>query len=90
MERLVLTSLTIDELQQMIYDAVVKAISGQQVKPADDMIDRSELMQITGISSYTTVIAYEKLGVFKPVRLGKKLLYRRSEVLEAMKHFQRI
>jgi predicted DNA-binding transcriptional regulator AlpA len=89
MKNLILSPISVTELQEIIHATVVQALAGQNIKTTDELIDRSELMEITGINSYTTVIKYEKIGIFKPRRLGKKLLYNRSEVLEAIRKFQR-
>lgn len=90
MNEILFSPIPVSELQQLIQDAVSKVISGQTNSLPDEYIDRSELMQVTGISSFTTVIKYEKMKIFKPHRVGKKILYRRSEVLEAIRKFQRI
>ncbi len=79
-----------EEFEERIHSVVIQALAGQKIKAPDEFIDREELMNITGISSYTTVIKYERLNIFRPRRVGKKILYNRSEVLEAIRKFQRI
>jgi hypothetical protein len=55
-----------------------------------ELITRDELKKITGLNSDATVIKYERLDIFRPMRLGRKIFYDRSQVLEAIKEFRRV
>lgn len=89
MNEIVFFSVPEREFKEIVKQAVIEALDGQEITTNDEFIDRNELKRVTNIESDTTVIKYEKMGIFRPRRLGRKLLYRRSEVLEAMRKFQR-
>ena len=90
MKDIILSQIPKEELLEDIYSTLIKALVEQKIKTTDEFIDREELMKITGINSFTTVIKYERLNIFRPRRFGKKILYSRTEVLEAIRKFHRI
>lgn len=83
--------MTPEDLKELVINAIKEAQQPHIQQPAyEEFIDRQELMRLTKIQSATTVIAHERQGIFEPRRVGKKILYRKSQVIEAMKSFSRV
>lgn len=78
-----------DELFRFIQVAVAQAVSNKhETELSDELINRAELKEYTGISSDVTIIKLERLGIFKPIRLGRRLFYRKAEVKSALNKLQ--
>ncbi len=76
-----------------VREVITETQNGEEIPENEiqaDLITRDELKKITGLSSDATVIKYEKLGKFRPMRLGRKVFYRKSEVLKSIKEFRRV
>jgi len=69
----------IGEMHQDIKE-LKEALKQPQQEKAEQYLTRKEVMEKLKISSFTTVIKLEKQNVLKPVRVGKKYLYKQSEV----------
>jgi len=57
-----------------------EALKQPKREKAEQYLTRKEVMEKLKISSYTTIIKLERQNVLKPVRVGKKYLYKQSEV----------
>ncbi len=80
-------------LKNWLRDVITETHNNEEIPENElhtDLITRDELKKITGLSSDATVIKYEKLGKFRPMRLGRKVFYRKSEVLKSIKEFRRV
>jgi predicted DNA-binding transcriptional regulator AlpA len=80
-------------LKSWLREVITETQNGDEIPENEiqaDLITREELKKITGLSSDATVIKYEKLDVFRPMRLGRKVFYRKSDVLKSIKEFKRV
>lgn len=64
-----------------MHEKINKILEYQQ-NPEDstEFLTRSEVMQRLKVGSYNTIMNLERTQVLNPVRVGRKLLYRKSEV----------
>jgi CHASE3 domain sensor protein len=49
-------------------------------KDTTEYLTRNEVMQRLKIGSYNTVIKLERRKILNPIRIGRKLLYKKTEV----------
>lgn len=90
MKDVILSPIPKDELFRFIESAVSNAVNKkEEIELSDELISRSELKEYTGIQSDVTVIRFERLGIFKPIRLGRRLYYKKAEVKRAIDNLQR-
>ncbi len=90
MNELIFSSIPKNELLELIETAVSNAFSNQkEPELSDELLSRAELKEYTGIGSDVTVIRMERLGVFKPIRLGRRLFYKKSEIRKSLDNLQR-
>ena len=89
MDQFILSPIPKDEFFKLIRTAVSDAMTGK-VTPdlGEELLNREQLKQYTGIGSDVTVIRLERLGVFKPIRLGRRCYYRKAEVAESLTKLQ--
>lgn len=79
------------ELEEIIYTAVARAFDGKPSIPeSDPLLTRAEMKIRFGIASDATVIRYEKAQILQPIRLGKKIFYRKSQVENSLKRLERV
>lgn len=91
MENVFLSPITKDELFKFIEVAVTKAMSNKKEPELnDELLNRAELKLYAGIASDVTVIRLERQGVFKPMRIGRRLFYRKSDVSKMLDNLQRV
>jgi hypothetical protein len=58
-----------------------KILEAQEIQEDNtEYLTRSEVMQRLKLGSYNTIMKLERQKVLNPVRLGRKLLYKKSEV----------
>jgi len=57
-----------------------KAQNQPQQEKREEFLTRKEVMEKLKISSFTTVIRLEKEGTLKPIRVGKRYLYKLSDL----------
>jgi excisionase family DNA binding protein len=55
-----------------------------QPKPFDELITRQEASQILQIS-LPTLLSYRKLGIIQAYKFGRKIRYKKEEILDAVK-----
>lgn len=91
MEKYVLFSVTISELEEIIQKCVNKVCTPAPEKEQEEFVSRDEAIEqkLVPVRSYTTFIKYEKLGIIKGHRFGSRILYKKSELAEAFKKFKR-
>jgi hypothetical protein len=89
--QLVLLSLTPDELRQLIFEAVAQVIdrslplpidSSNKAVTQDDLLSREETAKLLRVS-LPTLRNFELRGELKPRRIGRRVLYSRSDILNA-------
>jgi len=63
-------------------DEKINKILEAQQTPEDstEYLTRNEVMQRLKIGSYNTIMNLEKRNILNPVRIGRKLLYKKTEV----------
>lgn len=91
-EEQVLFSLPLQRMEPIFKRWVREVIQENPVnnEPSEELISRAELKELTGIASDVTVIKFERLGIFKPIRLGRRLMYRKHEVKVSLDKLQKI
>jgi hypothetical protein len=58
-----------------------KILEAQQMpEDTSEYLTRNEVMQRLKLGSYNTIMKLERQKVLNPVRVGRKLLYKKSEV----------
>ena len=69
---------TESKFKSMLSDAL------NEMKPQEnDLITRDEVSKLLGLS-LPTIISYGKLGILKSYKLGKKVRYKKTEVLDSL------
>ena len=90
MEKIIL--LTETELKNILSEFVFteskfKSMLGDalsEMKPQEnDLITRFDVSKLLGLS-LPTIISYGQLGILKPYKLGNKIRYKKSEVLDSL------
>lgn len=83
MEQTIQTQLTADELREIIYEAVAKAVPeavAAGLPPAKQYLSRFEVAEKLNIS-LTTVHYLINHGELKPVKIGRRTLFRIDDVI---------
>ena len=80
-EKIVLMSITTDQLRDIIRDAVRSELSKQKEK---ELMNFNETIQFLGISR-STLNTWKSQGKLPFKRLGKRIFFCRAEVLLALK-----
>jgi hypothetical protein len=90
MNDIILSPISKAELFKFIDVAVTKAmLNFKEPDLNDELITRAELKSYVGIASDTTVIRLEKIGVFSPIRIGRRMFYRKGDVKKAIHKLKR-
>lgn len=63
--------------------AEIKSIIGSQSQQSTKKLTRAEARQILGVSN-PTILSYEKQGMLRPLRLGRKVFYYASDIESAL------
>ena len=84
-EKVILTSISIAELQELIAASVQKELSklplGQE---PDELLDRKQAAAALGIT-LPTLREYTRLGILQGYRLGTRVRYKRRELLAGLR-----
>ena len=86
MKQIILNEVSAEELKKMIDDSVVAAflkLKNQEEPKTDKLLSRQEAAIFIDVS-LPTLNEYTKSGKVKGYRLGGKVKYKESELLEAM------
>jgi len=86
MKQILINELSVEELKSMIDDSVVAAflkLKNQEEPKTDKLLSRQEAAIFIDVS-LPTLNEYTKSGKVKGYRLGGKIKYKQSELLEAM------
>lgn len=94
-DEMILTTISKTELLGFIGDTINQALKNNEKPktkhlPEDEFEPRDETMKRLRVRSYATMIKYERKGILKPYRLGRSIFYKKSQVTEALKHFNRV
>ena len=78
------TKIRLEDLPAIVseMDEKLNKILEAQQMPEDtsEYLTRNEVMQRLKIGSYNTIMNLERRKILNPVRVGRKLLYKKSEV----------
>ena len=77
---MVIIQLTEQEFQEAITKAVLSALASQKASPADELFSRQEAAAYLKVT-YPTLNNWEKKGYIKAVRLGSRVFFKKSELL---------
>lgn len=83
-----LVTITVDELNAIIENAVHRKITELIPKPPEKYLNGKEVMEKFRITR-PTFISYRKQGFFTKHTIGNKNLYKESEVESALVTFQK-
>ena len=84
MQTLQINNLEVNELQTLIEDSVKKVLDAIQPKEEPtELITRKETASILGIT-LVTLNSWSKFGKIPSYRIGTRVRYKRSEVLESL------
>jgi len=84
METIQINNLEVNELQSLIEDSVKKVLDAIQPKqPETELITRQQTAEILGIT-LVTLNTWSKLGKIPSYRIGTRVRYKRSEVLDSL------
>lgn len=90
MDNIVLLSITADDLRHIVSTAVAEALDKRPVPPAaapqplpDDYLSRDEVCSMLRLT-YPTLRNLEIRGELMPVRIARRVLYRRRDVEGAL------
>lgn len=91
MKTVVTIELTPEELSRIVQEAVSLAIESikEPVPETEKLLDRKETKSLLKIASDVTIISYEKQGILNPVKIGRKVLYRETDVQTALQKIHR-
>lgn len=88
MEQVILISVPLDQLQGMISQAVETALDKRQAPaapaPENEFMTAAQVRDMLKISNFTLYM-WRKQGVIPCTRVSRKLLFNKSELLEALK-----
>src|SRR6056297_2156404 len=92
MKQILINELSVEELKSMIDDSVVAAflkLKNQEEPKTDKLLSRQEAAIFIDVS-LPTLNEYTKSGKVKGYRLGGKIKYKQSELLEAMNAIEQL
>ena len=87
MEKFILTSVPLDQLQTAITEAVKLEFKNINNVPVDDPIEyisRKEASKFLNIS-LVTLNEWSKTGLLRCYRIGSKVLYKKAEIVKSIK-----
>lgn len=89
MEKLTLTQYTEEELSIIVYAVVKEALKPieealENISKPDELLTRQEVAAMVGVT-LTTLWHWDKKDMLKPVRIGSKVRYKRSDIEKAMR-----
>lgn len=79
-----LNGITLEQLAESLKPLLQTTATTQNPQPENDLITRAELSKLLSIN-YTTIWKHTKSGRFLSFGIGKRIFYKRSQVLEAVK-----
>lgn len=84
MEQIVLSSLTKEEIKELVHEAVRSEFHkiSDELRP-EELISRKETADILQIS-LVTLNKYSKKGILPSYKIGSRVRYKRHEVLDAL------
>lgn len=89
MQEIRIVSLSVDELQSLVRQAVREEVSSVVstelnrilATPNEDrLVTRSEAMVLLGIKSRTTILSLERLGDLDPIKVGNRASYKLQDI----------
>lgn len=90
MEPIVMVPVDLDTFLRKIKDVIVEVVKGSETESQESLLSPSETCQLFAPRiSKTTLAKWTKAGTLKSYRIGGRLFYKRSEILEAVKIVKR-
>jgi len=85
MKKVVLTEISIEELEGIIHSGVKSALEKYSPLPAkkEDLISRKEVAEMFKVS-LVTVDAWRDKRLLKPYKFGNKIIFKRSEIEQSL------
>ena len=89
MERQFFTTLTIDELRQVINEEVSTVLDQRTIEKPDNETDK--LLSIDEVSdllkvSKVTIHKWKRKGILPYCRMGRRIYFKESEIFNSLKH----
>lgn len=80
-----------DKMAEVIenQERIISMLSESPANQKAQYITRKEVKRLLNVSSDVTIIEMEKKGQLKPYRIGRRVLYKISEVESTMQSFER-
>lgn len=79
-----LNGITLEQLAEALQPLLIQFLPAKQSQPINDYITREEVCKLLYFNK-TTLHNHTKSGLLKSYSIGNRVLYKRSEVLEAVK-----
>jgi predicted DNA-binding transcriptional regulator AlpA len=90
MDKVTLISITVDELKELIREAVREELSAREQKPDEKMLSINEVCKMFHPSvTRATVHNWSKRGLLKKYYIGRSVRFKYSEIMEAAKHLKK-
>ncbi|HRF16784.1 MAG TPA: helix-turn-helix domain-containing protein [Chitinophagaceae bacterium] len=88
-EKIIFTSLGIEELRSLIVDSVSSELKKQlatstSTTKSDRLLSRQETARLLNVST-STLLSYVKQGRIKSFRIGRRVLFKQADIEAAMK-----
>lgn len=80
-------SITADDLLNFAHEVVSQTRNMQaqtSIKEEDELLTRTRVMEYLGIKA-TTLWQWGKMGILTPIKINRKCLYRKSDILALQK-----
>jgi len=84
MQQIMIQGYTLEQLAEALKPLLQPQQTNTPAEPENDLITRSEACKILSIN-LTSLHKHTKSGKLKSYGIGNRVLYKRSEVLEAVK-----
>ena len=83
MNKVTISEVSLEELIFKIKELITVKVDNEQLFPKEDFLSREETAKLVKIS-LPTLNQWTKEGILLSYRIGKRILYRKSEVEEAV------
>ena len=92
-EKIIFTSLGIEELRNIISQSVSEEMNRQLIKGKDQLVEKDKLFsrkETAGILKVSTssLLSYVKSGRIKAHRVGRRVLFKYEDIQNAMRRIQ--
>lgn len=81
---IILNGLSLDDLKQAIREVITETTPPEQKEPENEFLTRDEVCKLLNLNK-TSLWKHTKAGKLKSYGIGNRVLYKKCEVLEAVK-----